>query len=248
MFLTILLLFVLAVPSVNAAVLWSAGHESDNTSEWTSNGGGGLFNSGNYAVDTSNGAAHTGLYSLKTEIYTAGGGDSGVRAFRWAESRSNRSLYYSAWFFIPVEPDINGWNQIFQWKSRKPGRNDPFWYIEVIRRSNGTLGPKLTWWNGLSIEGPHPGQHGGRSYASSAIIPVGEWFHLEGYIRQSNAFDGRVTFWLNGTQIFDQTNVKTGYADCTYNSWCVHQQWSVNNYGNNIVPSPYVMYIDDAVR
>lgn len=66
-------------------------------------------------------------------------------------------------------------------------------------------------------------------------------------MQSSSVSYGRVTFWLNGTQIFDQTNVKTGYADCTYNSWCVDQQWSVNNYGNNIVPSPYVMYIDDAV-
>jgi hypothetical protein len=243
-----LLSMTLVASTAGAATLWSAGHEADNTSEWSRNGGGGLFNSGKYRVDTSADRAHTGDYSLKAEIYTSSSLESGVRAFRWAESRKNRDLYYSAWFYIPTRPAINGWNSIFQWKSRTSSRNDPFWYIEIIRRSNGTLGPKLTWWNGLGdVEGPHRGEHGGRTYSSTAVIPVGQWFHLEGRLVQSPAFDGRVTFWLNGQQIFDQVNVKTGHRSCTYNSWCVTNEWSLNNYGRDISPSPYAIYIDDAV-
>jgi hypothetical protein len=46
--------------------------------------------------------------------------------------------------------------------------------------------------------------------------------------------------WQDGTEIFKLEGVKTRYSngDC---------QWSVNNYGTGISPSPVVIYADDAI-
>jgi hypothetical protein len=234
--------------TASAATLWSADHETGNLSQWDLNGGGGMFNNGSFESVASTDVAHTGSWSLRAKIWTDAGGDNGVRAFRWAEPQANRDAYYSAWLYIPNQVTINGWWQVFQFKSRSTsGAVDPFWYMEIIERADGTLGPKFTWWNGLTVEGPHQGESGGRAYQSSAVIPVGQWFHIEAYLHQSKDFDGRLTMWLNGTQIFDQTNVRTSYNNCNYNTWCTSNEWSVKNYGNFLSPSPTTLYIDDAV-
>jgi hypothetical protein len=48
-----------------------------------------------------------------------------------------------------------------------------------------------------------------------------------------------VTFWQDGTQIFDVPNVQTRYADGP----CA---WSVNNYSSSLDPVGATIYIDDA--
>jgi hypothetical protein len=221
--------------------------EGGNLNEWSLNGWGGMFNSGTYEAVASTDVAHTGSWSLRATIWSDPGAGSGVRAFRWAESRANRDAYYSAWFYIPTPMTVNNWMQIFQFKSRSTSNVvDPFWYLEIISRQDGTLGPKLTWWNGLRIEGPHQGESGGRQYQSAAIIPVGRWFHVEAFLHQSKDFDGHLTFWLDDNQIFDMVNVRTSYSNCNYNAWCTSDEWSVNNYGDSIQPYPNTLYIDNA--
>jgi hypothetical protein len=68
---------------------------------------------------------------------------------------------------------------------------------------------------------------------------VGQWFHLEAYLRQSSAFTGQIIVWQDGVEIFNQNNVKTRYSTSA-------NDWSINNYGDHVVPSPFTMYFDDA--
>src|SRR5262249_11481328 len=89
---------VASPPPPSGTRLFFAGMEGGNLGEWSSGGGGGMFNSGTFEALASGDVAHTGSYSLRAKVWTLGG-DSGVRAFRWAEPRANREASYAAWFF-----------------------------------------------------------------------------------------------------------------------------------------------------
>src|SRR5262245_54354614 len=95
-----------AVPGASGDVsgmVWDAGMEPGSLAEWGDGRDGGLFNSGRWRADTSVQQAHSGRYSLRTEISTPSTPLSGVRAFRWGEARENREAYYSAWYYFPAE-------------------------------------------------------------------------------------------------------------------------------------------------
>lgn len=236
---TVLGLFLFTAHSAFAAPLWTGDMEEGNLNDWTLNGGG-EFNNGNGDSIASQDRAHSGTWSAKMTISNDGSTASdGTRLFRWAEPRANPNLYYSTWFYLPQTYTVNGWVNWVQWKSRTATKNDPFWFLDVRNRADGSMYFLLTWWNRLAIEGPHQGESGGRTYASPINIPVGRWFQLEArYICDGN-FNGRVIIWQDGVQIFDQTNVRTRYSDGN----C---EWAINNYGHNISPRPTVMYADDA--
>ena len=104
------------VPS-SPGVLWSANHDGGTTNEWSSGGGGGLYNSGSYESVASTDQRHSGSYSLRAKIWTPNSPESGVRAFRWAEPRANRDLYFSTWVYLPqsLQPTGNYLN-LFQFK------------------------------------------------------------------------------------------------------------------------------------
>jgi hypothetical protein len=223
------------------AVLWSADIETGDLSQWAIGGGGGEFDSGVATVSASQDAAHSGQWAAKLTIQTPG--VSAVRLFRWQESHTHAEACYSAWYYFPQRYSAPDWWNVFQFKSRNgPQVNDPFWFLQVGNRPGGAMDIFLNWWNGLSIEGPQPGQFGGRTYNQSLKdLPVDRWTHIEAYLRQSTGFDGQIAVWQDGVELFDLNNVRTRYAaDNGAN------EWSVDNYSDGVVPSPTTFYVDDA--
>jgi Polysaccharide lyase len=246
------LLLVVSAASVSAQVIWKGDMEEGSLSDWYLSGGGGLFNSGYYSATASAARAHSGRYCLRAQITAPP--ESGVRAFRWREPRVNRSLYYSAWFYFPVQYTITGgpyryWN-IFQFKSRSTsGRNDPLWAF-YLEPSGTQLKVYAGWgWGGTVVSGPfmYSNVSGKVYHQSIATIPVGRWVHLECFLRQSKDFDGRLVFWQNGVQLFDFQNIRTSYYNPNYNSWYASNEWSVDNMSDGLTPKPSTLYIDDAV-
>jgi hypothetical protein len=245
-------------------VLWSATHETGDKSEWyypstgpTGNYGGGEYNSGIASSTVSTTMAHGGSYALACTISTPSTPQSGVRFFRWRESRDNREAYYSAWFYFPqsftltADPSTGQFWNLVQFKSRSTGgRNDPLWAFYADNTSGGGLEMRAGWgWGGSTVAGPHSTDGvGGKNYSQSiATIPIGQWVHFEAFLRQSKDFDGQVVFWQDGVKIFDFSGVRTSYDNPTYNSWSASNEWAVNNYSDGLDPSPATIYIDDAV-
>jgi hypothetical protein len=243
-------------------LLWAGDMDENSLADWyypetsaTGDFGGGLFNSGVFDSTASNGNHRSGSYSLRATISTLTG-TSGVRAFRWRESRGNRELYYSAWFLIPTnftltaDPNTGQFWNLFQFKSRSTtGRNDPVWGFYADPNGAGGLSIRAGWgWGGTEQTGPYStDDQSGKNYSQSiASIPVGQWVHFEGYLRQSNGFDGVVKFWQNGVLLFNFQNVRTSYNIPGYNAWNCCNEWSVNNYSDGISPDPSIIYIDDA--
>ena len=162
--------------------------------------------------------------------------ESGTRLFRWAEPRNNRSLYYTTWFYFPQRYSVSLYWNIFQWKSRSTsgGHPDPFYVLNVGNRSDGSMYLYLyDWQRRISY------------HQSIKNIPVGQWFEIKAYYTCSSSGTGRVTFWQDGTQLFDLNGVNTAYSD-NFTSLGSDCEWSVDNYSSGVSPSPTVIYADDA--
>lgn len=226
------------------ALLWSAGAEGGDLREWyspmpTTGAGGGIYNSGDGMSVTTQEAARTGNWATKMVISSTQ--TDGTRLFRWFEQTLSNELYYSAWFYFPAKytAGYGGWLNLIQWKSVMATQNDPFFILGVNNYNKLGMPLTLTWWPGLKIEGPYPGQSGGRTWTSSLELPVGRWFNLEVRYLSAGDFTGAIQVWQDGVEIFNLNGIKTRYSDGT-------TQWSVNNYGYNLSPSPVVIYMDDA--
>jgi hypothetical protein len=224
-------------------VVWSADHETGDLSQWYGGDGGGEFNSGAATSIASQDVAHGGKYSAKASIDTPHvPATSGVRLFRWNEGRSQNEACYSARYYFPQRYVVAEWWNIFSFKSRNgTAANDSFWQLQISNRPGGAMFLYMTWW-GPPIEGPQPGGSGLRHFTQSVKdLPVGEWIHLEVYLRQSAAFDGQIIVWQDGVELFNIDHVRTRYPAANGAN-----EWSINNYSDAVTPSPTTIYVDDA--
>ena len=211
--------------------------------------GGGEFDDGSGISGANRDVAHTGSWAAKMELTD---GSGGTRLFRWQESRQSRDLVFSAWFLFPRGYTLTGdpasrfWN-IFQFKSRSTSDSvDPMWYLNVGNPATGRMRLDLIWWP-RTLEGPTAGQSGFQRFTQTvADVPVGRWFQLTAQLRQSSGFDGALRVWQDGRLLFDLTGIRTSYRNCTYNSWCGSNEWSISNYSDALSPVPAVIYADDA--
>jgi Polysaccharide lyase/CARDB len=224
--------------------VWSADMETGNLGQWTLRSTlGGSYDSGRCSRPpngVSTDVAHSGRYSMKMTIDTANRTESGCRQFRHAESVSGNTYYYGAWYYLPARYDgIDYWN-VFQFKSETSSRNDPFWVLDLMPRSDGALHLKLRWKG--TVVGPYASatSTGTKYYDQNALtVPVRRWFHVEAHLKQASDYSGRLTIWQDGTQLYDMVNVKTKYPGGD-------QRWSVNNYSDGVSPNPTSLYLDDA--
>jgi hypothetical protein len=221
------------------ATAWSTDQGPDVLAAWRRDGGGGVFTSGKAIATPSTDVARTGDASARLRIVADGSTEtSGARLFRWHESQELSVACYSAWMYFAESHRVPEWWNVFQFKSVTPSRNDPVWVLNVGNRpGTGRMYLYLFYW---LREGPHAGEAGRRTYEQSiANLPVGRWTHLEVFLMQSSEFDGRITVWQDGTQLFDLGEVRTRYPDAD-------NEWSVNNYAPLLDPSTATIYVDDA--
>lgn len=244
-------------PGAGGTPLWTGSMENGSLSDWywpsanaTGGFGGGEYDSGSGVASASTERAHSGTTSAKLTLTN---GVGGTRLFRWRELRSNRTTTSSVWMYIPTaytltgDPNTGRYWIIDEYKSRTAdnARNDPFWYVNAFKRADGTMGARLSWGYQSQLEGPHQGETGWRNYGD-VTLPVGRWFRIDSTITQSKDFDGAISVTIDGRQLASLTGVRTGWSNCTYNSWCVEQHWAVTNYSDGIAETPASIYVDDA--
>lgn len=233
------------LPTSSTGIVWSADMETADLSQWTVGGThGGSYDSGDCIrppSGTSTEHAHSGHYSMKMSIDTSSQ-ESGCREFRHEESLSGDSYYYGAWFYLPSYIVVGNYWNIFQFKSETAIENDPFWIIDLLNHAgirNDSMRLALRW-KGV-LPGPHEGEGTSVRYYYQTLrdVPVGRWFHIEAYLRQSNGYDGQITIWQDGAQLFDLDQVRTKYQNGD-------QRWSVDSFSNWLDPSFVSLYVDDA--
>lgn len=227
------------------SIVWSADFETADLSQWridndarTIEADSGACSRPEKGVSTEQ--AHSGRYSMKMTIDTLTG-VAGCRQFRRPEPWSGETYYYSAWFYIPELVHVDNFWNIFQFKSQSATESsDVFWKLDIRDTEEGVM-RVFPVWKGY-VPGPHQGdpieQH---MYRQSLVaIPVGKWFHLEVYLKQSEKYDGHIIVWQDGVEILNEQNVVTKYEGGV-------QGWSVNHYGANLTPATSSIYIDDVI-
>ena len=236
-------------------IIWSAGHETGTFVEWNGDGGGNVYRrlneidtrSPDATAEISQDRARSGQRSVKFSIRTDPGfypNAAKGQVVRWNEPRQNTDYYYSVWFFIPQPfnawPDGpsggQGWLNLFQFHSvSNAGRVHSG--VVLFGRSNPTTGKNYF----QLFLSPDFGNNIG-PLNSPVDMPFGRWFNVEMRMKCAANRQGLVQVWQDGVQIFNLPNVTTNQPDA--DAYC---HWMVNAYGQYILPSPTVIYVDDVV-
>lgn len=236
-------------PATGWGVVWHGTFESGNEDELTNiNDTAPAENSGTYTLTYPDTQAHGGTYAAACTIDTSVD-QAGVRLFRKKEAWSDAEpYYYGAWFYFPSVPTVGTFFNIWQFKSNDPVLDSEVaWKLEANNFDHGDglqLGLRLVW--DAPFDGPFSGDgdthpqswYQGELGIDTIPLPIAEWTHIEVYLKQSEAYDGRIIVWQDGVEIFDVDEIRTRNTDGNNN-------WSVNNYGNDITPNPWTIYIDD---
>lgn len=220
-----------------ANILWSAGLETGDLSEWSINGGG-PFISGSGRASVATRPVHSGRYSMRLTISHADGtrGNQAIRMFRYRLIEGSllpREAYYSVWMYFPVRGRPRVFWDLIQWKTKlTSGRVDPVFVLNVT--NVGTAG-RMHFYLFDSVRR--------RTVATSRVpIPVRRWVQIETYYRWSSGPTGRVVVYQDGRRIVQARRVVTELRSRNINA----RQWSVNNYSDDIQPSTYALFVNDA--
>ncbi len=231
-------------------ILWSAGMEMGNLSEWSEKTNTAYADSLAVTAASVGIPPHGGNYVLKQVITSTvlSGEGSGTRMQRYPEITSlaaaGTSFYVSWWDYYPT-PVIIGSNDMystFQICSKdSAGVPQPIWGL-FFQPTGNTL---VLGWSPAGTapaEGPHAGESGKRAYYSTTPVPVGQWVFFEVMITPKADFTGEIKLSMNGQVLFDQTAVKLRFPDSALGGWMYVQHTA---YGGHLTPTPYSHYVDD---
>lgn len=247
-FLSSLGVFAQGVPTNQLGqLLWSANHLNGNVNEWTSDGGGGIYNTGTGRTVVSTEQAKTGIHSLKLSINTTTGDSHGTRVYRWREIGNNDDLIYTFHLYFPHRIDLdpnNAWFNLVQTKGVKyaaggagtgPDQiNNPHYVVGLGVRGGAnflTLADLQRFWGGttnVTWQAP-PGIN----------LPIGRWVKIQMLIIQRRDNSGRILLWQDDQLVIDTGLRNTLRPDVDAN------HFSINAYADKTIPNNTSIYLDD---
>jgi hypothetical protein len=225
-------------------IIWSTDFETGDLSAWSAPPGTG----GSYLSFTDAGAlnpsltvsseqAHSGHYSLKVassaslpEPGTLPPGGGGV----YKEGLFPQDAYYSAWYYIPqAYVTTTNWNilrfrGVVDSDSGVDGGLSDLLDVSLVSQPDGSMTLYLVDARHQYLTSPLPDP--------VPIVPVGSWFQIECFYRNTTDPSGRLTVWLDGAQIYDVER-PTGPSAAVYFTPC--------SLVYNLVPTDAALYIDD---
>jgi len=228
-----------------ARILWSAGMETGDLSQWN-----GVDNSGS-AISTAVTAFSAGIppkggnWVLKQSVT---GSSGGTRMQRFPEidalSRAGTTFYVSWWDYFPAKITFRPGDMFSMFQICSQDANGVFSPIWAVFLDGTNFVPILGWSpNRMApVDGPHAGQTGPREYSSTVPVPVAQWVFFEVMITPSSTFTGAVKLWMNRQLLFDQTLVKTRFPDVGLGGFQYVQNTA---YGSGLTPTPASHYVDD---
>ena len=224
-------------------VIWSTDFERGDLADWSIPAdGGGVFTLSSDAeateasVQITTEQAHSGRYSAKlaslANLPDPGPLQAGAGLYRQAPYPEE--AYYSVWYYLP-----QAYVTTTPWIILK---------FKGVVNSDAGIVPGYAELLDLSLESlPGGGMTLGLSdarhqYGSSPlpdpvpIVPIGQWFQIESFYRNTTDPSGELAIWLNGTKIYDVVR-PTGPNPMVYFSPC--------SLVYDLVPPQAVLYVDD---
>jgi hypothetical protein len=245
---------------VDPQILWSAGMETGNLSEWSEQVNDPGCTTELIGID---GAVHPhgGNFMMKQIVNAASGG---TRMQRYPEvdalSRSQTTYYYSFYHYLPSAISYGIFDTYIVWglnsKAATGSPGDPIWSL-VLASSDGTGALDLIWSpnDKAPDAGPHANESGGkRTYAGLAAnrLPIGQWNFIEIMITPAPDFTGAIKIWQNGTLIHDQSPTSANGLRGVKTQWPISVPaqdllawFEQAGYGSGLTPTPTIAYVDD---
>jgi hypothetical protein len=152
----------------------------------------------------------------------------------YLEGKLPKAAYYGAWYYIPAVSKNTGlWNLFHFQVHRQSNTSDSltnFWDISLENDDTGGL--RLYVWGPSSL---------GASKVQGDIpsVPIGEWFHIEMYLKLATDNSGEVAVYQNGARYLRGTGIQTDFTD---SEWA---QWYVGNLATKLDPAQSILYVDD---
>src|SRR5437867_4914615 len=163
-------------------VLWSAGMETGDLSEWSEKVNSGSADSVPVTAASAGIPPKTGNWVMRQSVT---GSSGGTRMHRYPEadalSRAGTTFYWSWWDYYPTRISFGPSDMFMLWQLASDdaaGVGQPLWGL-YFNGSNSTL---ILGWNpagGAPAEGPHAGESGGKAYTSVVPVPVAQWVFFE---------------------------------------------------------------------
>jgi hypothetical protein len=219
-----------AIGDGGASLLWMATFEPGDLSEWTGDGNGGTYmENATIAPAPTTDVARRGRYAGIATVTPVGGMPSIDYLYR--VQPSPREAYYGAWFYIPSTITVKSYISLSHFRVSTTGDGNNLmgmWDVNIIPHPDGSLVAHLyNYTTQTNTEEPIP-----------TPVALDTWVHFEVFFRKAATATGRVAVWQDGVLVIDNPNVVTAATD-----WV---QWDAGGASDNIMPSPAVVYVDDA--
>jgi len=222
-------------------VIFSTGNEG-SLQDWDS---GPDPDAGGYYADTSSGVPlpvytteqhHSGEGAAKIFINADGSTDKISRLYR--RIGDYEEAYYLAWFYLKEDHVPSSWWSIFLFRANQ-NRNDStdLWSVDLVRTPQSQLTVSLyehQFDNG-------PGKTKGRTINASTqqIVPIGQWFQVQAYLKAKVGQPSQLSVWLDGTQVIKLDNTTAAPDGMAL-------YWVIGNGAGKLTPSESTVYVDDA--
>jgi len=230
-------------------ILWSAGMETGDLSEWSEKVNSGSADSLAVTAASQGIVPKGGQWVMKQSVTATSGG---TRMSRYPEidslTQSGTTFVMSWWEYYPAKLTASASPSSFMFSNFQILSQDncstcwyPIWGLYVNPADFTTI---LVWSPSdmAPPQGPHTGESGKRAYYAKTIVPVGQWTFFEAMITPAADFTGAVKIWMNGVVLYDLSSVKTRFPTVGVGG----RQWTaIDAYGSYINPTPATHYIDD---
>lgn len=198
-------------PPPVATLIWSAGMEAGNLTEWPVQN-----NNTGPALSSAVRAAAEGIpartpWVMKQEV-TVNGSATRMGADIVALVRAGTPFWVTWWDYYPQPIRFGPSDQFmfFQIAGFDGVNYNPVWGFYL----NGADGTPVIIWSPndkAPAEGPHATEAGKRTYTTTIPVPIGKWVLFELYEDASANFLGALQLYMDGVKLFDQSQIKTRY-------------------------------------
>jgi hypothetical protein len=216
---------------VGSDVLWTSQFEGNNFDEWIADGAGTAqaFPAPPALNEISSERVRHGSYAAKLTIDAPQGGARASAVLTRAGDPLPPQAHYSAWYYLPRSITVDGYWVIFKFRQQDQATMDELYDLDLINLPTGEMSVQL-----------YDHRRGGLVDLDvpSPVVPVGQWFQVEAFYRNTQDATGRLTFWLDGRQIVDIANQPMAPTP-----WI---EWNACSIGQDLTPSMAVLYVDDA--
>jgi hypothetical protein len=205
------------------ALPWSTGFE-DQFCDYTQLAGF-CYAAPNASYTTVTSPVHSGRYAAAFKVNADDPDAFQARCVRQGELPA--AAYYGAWYFVPERASDPGLWNLVHFQGGDPSAQHGLWDISLVNGSSGELEVVVfDFLNGMG-RGPEP----------PTPIPIGEWFHLELYLKRAADATGEVALYQDGELLIRATDLITDDS-----SW---GQWYVGNFAQGRTPPDSTLYVDD---